>query len=97
MATYTVTKATLDEIAQRARQNEKRLEQAWALIVQAQGDLAAMQIDYSGFASELDTDAANNAGDPAWDAAKAEKDEMVGDFQATKTRADSLLIAYDSV
>lgn len=97
MATYTETKATLDDIATRSESNRKRLEQARTLIAQADADLAAMPGVYSGFASQLDADAAANSGDAAWQTALAEKDAMVADFQALRSRATALLAAYDGV
>lgn len=97
MATYTETKATLDEIATRSEQNRKRLEQARQAIAVAESDLLAMQSAYAGFATQLDTDAAANPGDVAWQTALAEKDAMQVDFQALKARATALLAAYDGV
>lgn len=96
MATYTTTKATLDEIAQRSEQNRKRLEQARATIAAAVSDLTAMQSAYSGFATQLNTDAAANPANDAWQVAKAEKDQLVADFQALKNEADALNTAVNS-
>lgn len=90
MATYTQTKTTLDEIAQRSEQNRKRLEQAKATIAAALSDLTAMQTAYSGFVSQLNTDAAANPNDDAWQLARAEKDQLIADFQALRTEADNL-------
>ena len=95
--TYTQTKATLDEIATRSETNRRRLEQARALIVAAESDLAAMASAYGTFVTDLDAAAASNAGDAAWTAAKAEKDQMVADFQAIRSRATALKTAYDGV
>lgn len=95
--TYTQTKATLDEIASRSEANRKRLEQARALIVTAESDLAAMASAYGTFVTDLDAASASNAGDAAWTAAKAEKDQMVADFQAIRSRATALKTAYDGV
>lgn len=44
----------------------------------------------SGFAAQLNTDAAANAGNPAWDAAKAEKDQLQAEFVAEKARATAI-------
>lgn len=97
MATFTETKATLDEIAARTTANIKRDQQARLQLVTAQADLAAMVTAYSGFSTQLDADAAANPTDPAWQNAKAEKDQMLADFQVEKTRVDALIVAYDSV
>lgn len=93
MATFTETKATLDDIAARSEANRKRLEQAKTLISTAQADLNAMGSAYSAFATQLNTDAAANSSDSAWQTALAEKDQMVSDFQALKTRASALVTA----
>ena len=91
--TFTQTKATLDEIASRSETNRKRLDQAKALIAQANSDLGAMATTYSAFVSDLNAAATANSEDLAWVAAKAEKDLMVADFQALKTTAAALLAA----
>lgn len=95
MATYTQTKATLDEIAQRSEQNRKRLDQARATIAAALSDLTAMQTAYSAFVTQLNTDAAANPDDQAWQLAKAEKDQLVTDFQALRIEANSLNTAIN--
>lgn len=97
MATFTETKATLDDISSRSESNRKRLEQAKSLIDAATGDLLAMQSAYSGFVSQLNTDAAANTTDEAWINAKAEKDQIVSDFQALKSRADTLVSAVSGL
>lgn len=93
MASFTDTKDKLDEIASRSVANRKRLEQAKALINAAVADLTAMGNAYTGFATQLDTDAAANAGDNAWQGALAEKNQMLPDFQALKTRATNMQTA----
>ena len=93
MTTFTQTKATLDDIAARSEANRKRLDQAKALIAAANSDLAAMPAAYNAFAIQLNVDSAANPGDDAWQTALAEKDQMVEDFQALKTRATALVAA----
>lgn len=95
MATYTTTKAILDEIAARSEQNRKRLEQARALVDAAVSDLSAMGSAYSGFVQQLDTDAAANSGNAAWQHAEAEKDALVTDFQALRTAALAMQTALN--
>lgn len=93
--TYTEAKSTLDEIAERSERARNRMVAARELLVKAEQELNAMGADYGGFVTELDT--AAQAGGEAWLTAKAEKDEMVADFNVLKARATSLLTAYDSV
>ena len=90
MATYTETKATLDEIANRSEANRKRLEQAKAQIATALADLTAMAAAYNAFVTQLNSDAAANPADDAWQTALAEKNQMVSDFQSLKTRAQAI-------
>ena len=97
MATYTETKATLDDIAARSENNRKRIESAKSALAQAEADLNGMAAAYSGFVAQLDTDAAANPNDDAWQTALAEKNQMVADFQALKTRATNLVNAVDGL
>lgn len=95
--TYTTTKRNLDLIAAKVDTAGQRLDQARALIAQAESELAALGTTYSSFVSELDSVATANPNDPAWQAAKYEKDHMVTDFNTLKTRATNLKNAFDAV
>lgn len=93
---YTTAKSTLDEIAAKITAADRRLLRARELLASAETELAALSTNYSGFVSDLDAEAAAQ-GTALWQRAKDEKDEMVGDFNALKTRATDLLAAYDAV
>ena len=93
MATYTTTKATLDEISKESEEARKMLDRAKVMINDADTRLASLQTTYSSFITQLNTDAAANPADPAWINAKAEKDQIVSDFQALKTRSAALKTA----
>ena len=93
MSTYTEVKTALDEIAERSTQNSKRVAQAKAMLGQAQTDLAAMSTAYGAIVADLNQAATDNPDNPAWQAAKAEKDQLVADFQALKTEVDALVTA----
>ena len=95
--TFTEAKTALDEIADRSTQNSKRLANAKTLLAQAQSDLAAMPGTYSSIISDINAEAAANPSDDAWTLAKAEKDQMVSDFQALKTEVDAVIAAVDAV
>lgn len=95
--TYTQAKATLDEIATRSENNRKNLQRARDLIASAGGDLNAMAAAYGTFVTDLDAEATANPGNAAWEGAKAEKDQMVSDFNALNARAINLLAAVDGV
>lgn len=93
MATYTTTKATLDEIASRSEQARKRLDQARALVDAAVSELGGMQTAYSAFITQLNADAAARPDDVAWQHAKSEKDQLVADFSALRTAAQAMQTA----
>jgi hypothetical protein len=93
MSTYTEVKTVLDEIAQRTTQNSKRVAQAKAALTQAQADLAAMPGAYGAIITALDNAATANPDNAAWQASKAEKDQMVADFNSLKAEVDALVIA----
>lgn len=94
--TYTEIKTALDEIAERATQNSKRVAQAKATLSAAQGDLAAMATVYATVVADLNAAATANPSNAAWQAAKAEKDQLVADFQALKATVDALVTAVNS-
>lgn len=96
MATYTEVKQALDEIAERTTQNSKRVDQAKQLLSVAQSDLSAMQTAYASIVSEINAAATANPANAAWQTAKAEKDQMVADFQSLKATVDSLVTAVNS-
>ena len=94
--TYTQAKSGLDQIAEKSERARHRAEAARELLAKAEQELAQMGADYGTFVQEVDAAAAEHGGE-AWLTAKAEKDEMVADFNALKTRVTGLLAAYDSV
>jgi hypothetical protein len=96
MATYTQTKATLDEIAVKSESNRKRLVDARAAVASVEAALQTMQNQYSAFIAEVEADALANPADPAWQAAKAEKDRLVADFLAVQTKAQAIITAFDA-
>jgi hypothetical protein len=96
MATYTQTKATLDEIAVKSETQRKSLVNARSAVASVEAALQTMQNQYSAFIAEVETDALANPTDPAWQAAKAEKDRLVADFLAVQTKAQAIIIAFDA-
>ena len=97
MTTFTETKATLDDIAARSEANRKKIDQAKAQIAAALSDLTNMGTAYNAFVTQLDIDAAANSTDAAWQNAKAQKDQMVTDFQALMTRAGTINTAISGL
>lgn len=93
---FTTVKNGLDEIAERSAANSKRVTQAKALLLQAQADLNAMASAYLDMVSEINSEAAANPSDVAWQGAKAEKDQLVSDFQALKSEVDALVTAVSA-
>lgn len=96
MASYATTKQTLDQIADDIARAQRQVDLARDNLSTAAVNLAAMPSQYSAFVAQLNADAAANPGNEAWQTALAEKNELVGDFQALRTRAEALLAAYDA-
>lgn len=97
MATFTEVKTALDEIAARTDRNRKQLDNAITAISAADTDLGNMPAIYAAIVADINTAAAANPNDAAWQNAKAEKDLMVTDFQAQKTRAAALKAAVEAI
>lgn len=95
--TFSERKVALDEIASRIRANSKRLTDARNQIVTAEADLTAMATAYMAIVTDMNTDAAANPSNTAYTTMKAEKDIMVTEFNALKTRATALKTAFDGV
>ena len=95
--TYSETKTNLDRIAAKIEASRKGIDRARQEMVTAETTLSAIQTEFSGFMTELTAAVAANPNDPAWQAAGAEKDHMISDFQALKARAIALKAAYDGV
>jgi hypothetical protein len=96
MATYTQTKATLDEIAVKSETQRKSLVNARSAVASVEAALQTMQNQYSAFIAEVEADALANPADPAWQAAKAEKDRLVADFLAVQAKAQAIITAFDA-
>lgn len=95
MATTSEIKTGLDEISNRIQTNSKRISQAGSLLAQAATDLDGMSTTYASLVGEINTFLANNPDDPAAQVFGAEKDLLVGEFQALKLTADAKKTAYD--
>lgn len=96
-STYTERKKALDEIAERSTQNAKRLTQAKSTIDAALADLTAMQTAYSQIVTDINSDATANPSDQAYQNMKLEKDKLVADFLATKTKANAQKTALEGI
>lgn len=96
MATFTQTKATLDEIAVKSESNRKSLVNARAAVASVEAALQTMVNQYSAFVAEVDVDALANPADAAWQNAKAEKDRLIADFMAIQAKAQALITAFDA-
>lgn len=94
--TYTQAKATLDEIAERINATRRRMDQARAQYGAAQLELGGLAAAYGPFIADLNAAALADSW-PQADAQKAEKDQMVTDFQALKATVDGIITAIDAV
>jgi hypothetical protein len=97
MATFSEIKAGLDEIADRNKQNLNNMDRSRAGLAAAEANLNAMPSTYSTLIGEIDAAATANPTIEAFQVAKSEKDQLVLDFQALKTRATALVAAVDGI
>lgn len=95
--TYSERKVALDEIASRIRANAKRLADARNQSAVAESDLTAMQAAYAGLVADINADATGNPSDQALQFQKIEKDKLVAEFTALKTKATAIKAAIDGV
>ena len=96
MATFANVKRTLDGIAERIQENQYGLKNAKDIVDQTVDDLTQMISNYSDIVTKIDTEAAANPNDPAWQLALSEKDKLVTEFQALKTTAETLKTAMEN-
>lgn len=90
---FTQAKVQLDNIATRIYQNRTRLELAVTNVNQSVTDLGIMATAYTQFITDLEALATANPTDAAIQNAKAQKDQMVANFQALNTIATSMQTA----
>lgn len=93
--TYSATKVALDEIATRIAQNRKRLVDSRSQAATAEAELTAMQTQYQTIVTELNAAATAAPNDEAIQSQKLEKDKLVADFSALKTKATAIKEAID--
>lgn len=96
-STYSTRKTALDEIAARIQADGKRLQQARAAVATSVSDLTAMQSLYTEIIGDINTDAAANPSDQAYQLQKVEAEKLVAEFNSLKTQATATLAAIDGV
>lgn len=89
MATFSVKKAALDDIAVRIKSNQSRVTNGLDSLATAVSDLTSLQSQYAAIVSEIDADLAANPDDDAYKVMKSEKDKLVAEFLALKAVATS--------
>jgi hypothetical protein len=95
--TFSERKVALDEIAARIRTDAKRMTNARAQVAEAEADLTTMQTAYTALVADINADAAAFPADAVFAAMKGEKDKLVAEFQALKTKATNTKNAMDGV
>ena len=91
------TKNTLDKIAERIPEIAAKLDLAGQYVNEAVNELVNMGSKYSEIITEIDAKAAADPTHKAWALAQSEKNELVIEFQALKTYAQSLKDAINAV
>lgn len=95
--TYTDATAAADEIREMSSAAKKRVSAARLEIANIAATLAGMQTTYSPVATEVNTTAAANPSNAAWQGVKADMAQLVADFLVLKTTADNLVTAVNAV
>lgn len=95
--TYSARKKALDEIATRIVANAKRLTDARNQAATAEADLTAMTAAYSAIVTDINAAAAASPNDQAFQLQWVEKEKLVAEFNALKTKATAVKVAIDGV
>lgn len=95
--TYTQLSDVSDRVRRELATHQNNLEAAKNSFAQVSSGLTTMQSAYTAWAQEVNALVAANPSDAAVLALKADKDRMVAEFAATKTRADSLTTAVNGI
>ena len=94
---FSEIRTALDEIAKRLVQDRKRLELATTAIAQALADLQAVPQEYQALLQAMDTVAAANPDNTAYQTLKAEKDLLVAEGQELAATATVMKNALDAL
>lgn len=89
----TISQRVLTELAR----NQDGLDAAASQFTSIEASLNQMGVTYSAWASQVDALATASPNDEAVTALKADKDRLVSEFNASKTRATALKTAVDGV
>lgn len=95
--TYTQLSEISDRVRRELAGNQNNVEAAKSQFAAVSASLTAMQSAYTTWAQEVNALATANPSDAAVLALKADKDRMVAEFAATKTRADALTAAVNGI
>ena len=97
MYTYAQLRVISQRVLQQLAQNQDQLDSAVAQFASVEAALTAMGTSYSEWATQVNDLATANPNDEAVVALKADKDRMVAEFNASKTRATALKTAVDGI
>lgn len=84
---YLTAERALDQIITDATSSHTDVTRGIETITNAHSKLAAMATAWQDAVALIDTEAANNPGDPQWQELKARKDKIVADFLVMRDRA----------
>ena len=91
MATsFNDAKTTLDDLSQIILGQKRQLQKAKAMITDSVNTLSGLPTTYGSIITYINTQAAANPSDPAWQNTKAEKDLIVAAYQALNTTATAM-------
>jgi len=93
--TYAYLSSKVSEIRDRMSANLNRKSTAYNNIDAAVDDLGNMGPDYVGVSTEINSQAAANPSDEAWQALKASKDLLLSEFQTQEQDVQSVQTAME--
>jgi hypothetical protein len=95
--TFATAKAALDEISNRLITDNKRMQSAKESVAAALADLTAMGTAYASIVADIDAALASAPTNAAYMTMKAEKDLLVAEFTAAKSRATTMNTAIQGI
>ena len=93
MANFSEIKQGLDDIATDIRSERQRLAQGVSMVTLANNNLGALATKHASLVLAINTLATEEPDNPAVTVAKAEKDQLVAEFQSLKTEAQAKVTA----
>ena len=93
---YSEARSGLQDIANNLSAVNQLLDRILQELDRIKTAMTELETKYAGMVTEINTMAANNPG-TVWTDTKVQKDELVANFNALRTRADSMISALNAI